>query len=40
MNEQTCYICDPDNPNADEEGCQACEQSFLAYYAAAYWGTP
>lgn len=25
-----CYICQPDNPNADEEGCAACDAAFFA----------
>lgn len=25
-----CYICQPDNPNAAEEGCGACDQEYWA----------
>jgi hypothetical protein len=24
----TCYLCDPTNPEADEEGCAKCEQEY------------
>lgn len=26
----TCYICDPKNPAADEEGCRDCEREAFA----------
>ena len=29
-----CYICQPENPNADPEGCAACEREWWAWYFA------
>lgn len=26
-----CYICQPDNPNADGEGCEACDRDYWAH---------
>jgi hypothetical protein len=31
-----CYICDPDNPDAPEDGCAGCEADWEAYYYAVY----
>lgn len=29
-----CYICQPDNPNAAEEGCEACDREYWAHVLA------
>lgn len=26
-----CYLCQPDNPEAAEDGCSRCESEFFAY---------
>lgn len=31
-----CYICRPDDPDAPEDGCEACEADWIAYYYAVY----
>lgn len=32
MTEQEgCYLCQPDNPSAADEGCAACEREFWAW---------
>ena len=31
-----CYICQPDNPNAAEDGCSDCELAWEMYYEEAY----
>lgn len=29
----TCYICDPENPDAAEEGCDNCNRLWNEYVA-------
>ena len=31
-----CYICQPANPNAAEDGCSDCDLAWGMYYEAAY----
>ena len=30
----TCYLCDSENPDADEEACDACDAAFWSNPAA------
>ena len=32
----TCFICDPENPEAAEEGCWDCEMSWWRYVDSIY----
>jgi hypothetical protein len=40
MRSKGCYICQPDNPDAAEEGCGRCDADFLAHAIAVVAADP